>query len=36
MVIAPLLERFVGHHDIDSCFVVLAIVVGCSCIGRIL
>ena len=33
-VIAPLLMRFVGHHDINSCFVV--IVVGCSCIGRIL
>jgi hypothetical protein len=33
-VIAPLLERFVEHHDIDSYFVVIA--VGCSCVGRIL
>jgi hypothetical protein len=26
-VIAPLLERFVGHHDIDSCLLLLFLVV---------
>jgi hypothetical protein len=36
-VIVPLLVKSVGHHDIASFFYfIVVIVVGCSCIGRIL